>query len=134
MAINRMGDLTRDERRRFMGRKSTGRAHHRTVPDASEPTPEQLAAIPTSWDWRSNSQINYTVPIKDQGQCGSCWAFGATASVEGAWLIATGNMSSLSEQMCIDCAAGGQDTCDTGGLESDCYDQVIAQRPYSRHL
>ena len=56
-----------------------------------------------TFDWRTYNVVN---PVRNQGQCGSCWAFATTANAESVWAIHTGSLYDLSEQYLVDCATG----------------------------
>lgn len=58
---------------------------------------------PVSIDWRTKGAVN---PVRDQGQCGSCWAFSTTANAESVWAIYSGQLLDLSEELLVDCASG----------------------------
>lgn len=60
------------------------------------------SSVPNSYDWREHNVVN---PIKNQGQCGSCWAFSTITSSESGYAIKTGTLLTFSEQNLIDCAS-----------------------------
>jgi uncharacterized repeat protein (TIGR02543 family) len=77
------------------------------------------APLPASIDWRNNNG-NFVTGVRDQGNCGSCWAFASTAALESATLLKNntpGTDLDLSEQVAVSCSGYG--SCDGGYLIDD---------------
>ncbi len=70
------------------------------------------ASVPESVDWVATKAVS---EVKNQGQCGSCWSFSATGALEGAYYVATGDGTSLSEQQLVSCDTKGEDAGCNGG-------------------
>ena len=89
-------------------------------------TPSPAAGPAPTLDWRSVGGVSYVAPVKDQGQCGSCWAFSAAAAIESMNAVNGGGLPLLSEQQLVDCSDSsyGNYGC-SGGWMNTAFDYVI---------
>jgi cathepsin F len=126
--INKYSDMTQDEFRskmllpKFNADDSCIFPYHRYAK-------VEAKAIPDSFDWRSKGAVS---PVKNQGSCGSCWAFSTAENIEGQWFLAKNSLLSLSEQWIVDCShaclQSESDVCNGGcggGLPWLAYGDII---------
>jgi len=122
LAVNQFADLTQAEFVEMYTGLSTPKIT--TTTTTATTTIRKAQNIPASIDWTT---LGAVTPIKNQGQCGSCWAFSTTGSLEGVYAITTGTLNSYSEQQLVDCSeAYGNYGCD-GGLMDNAFEYVMAQ-------
>jgi cathepsin L len=95
--LNEYADMTHQE---FVQTLNGLRGSSKSQPTSTFIPPSNLD-LPATVDWRKQGLVT---PIKNQGQCGSCWAFSTTGSLEGQHKLKTGNLVSLSEQNLVDCS------------------------------
>ena len=129
VGVNKFADWTPSEYRRLLSYKPRGGAKNYQA--------SLNLSIPTEIDWRTEGAVN---AVQDQGQCGSCWAFSAVASIEGRnKIFGDKQLYKLSEQQLVDCAKGApyeSEGCN-GGWMNDGFDysqekgmMLLADYPY----
>jgi len=119
--LNKFADLTRGEFKNiYLGYKPELRQNAKEMPIALS----KIQAYPTgSLDWSEQGAVT---GVKDQGQCGSCWAFSTTGSIEGAIYLKNKVLNSLSEQQLVDCAGKYGNLGCNGGLMDRAFKYVEA--------
>lgn len=111
--MNRFSDMTPEQFSRFNNKAQRSAANAGSHPRAPA---LRSAENPSSFDWR-DSKATVTTPVKNQGGCGSCWAFGSTAVLESHYAIATGELLVLAPQAYVNCAPNPNSCGGTGGCE-----------------
>jgi len=117
--ITRFSDMTKDEFKFFLGVDHTMKA---------DPTVEVVRADNVtvgstgSFNWNDEGKLT---AVKDQAQCGSCWAFSATETIETAWAMAGNSLTEFSPQDLVSCST--KDAGCNGGMPSNAFDFVKAQ-------
>ncbi|KAL6966139.1 putative cysteine protease rd21b [Sarracenia purpurea var. burkii] len=122
VGLNRFADLTNDEyRSMYLGVRGGSRRRLSAPKKSDRYLPRVGESLPDSVDWREKGAV---VGVKDQGSCGSCWAFSTIAAVEGINQIVTGSLISLSEQELVDCDTSYNEGCN-GGLMDYAFEFII---------
>jgi len=118
LGINRFAAMNNEEFRQEMNgyrRQKNLRSQYSELRRPYIPA-SPFITLPVSVDWRDQGIVT---TVKDQGQCGSCWAFSATGALEGHHARATGKLVSLSEQQLVDCSTNwGNNGCNGGLMDS----------------
>ncbi len=104
-----VSSLQAEERRNLLGLIKPDQLDEESAAALEDPASFRAAALPSKLDWRSHNG-GYVTPVRNQGQCGSCWAFATTAAMESKFLMyfdAPGYDLNLAEQVMVSCSTAG---------------------------
>ena len=121
LGLNALADRTSEEFSKMLGYDRSLRSAARKPRD--DPSDWEYADVraPPQKDWVREGAVTH---VKNQGQCGSCWAFSTTGSVEGVHFIKTGELVSVSEEELVSCSTKGNAGCN-GGLMDNALDWIV---------
>ncbi|KAJ8311430.1 hypothetical protein KUTeg_010785 [Tegillarca granosa] len=118
LGMNEFGDMTNAEFTSIMNgyiMDMKNKSESTYVPNVD------VRDLPDEVDWRKQG---YVTPVKNQGQCGSCWAFSSTGSLEGQTFKKTGKLTSLSESNLVDCSSKQGNKGCKGGLMDQAFTYI----------
>jgi KDEL-tailed cysteine endopeptidase len=126
MAVNQFADLTSTEFAKMVNGYRADLRNNNLKTGANNTvglkcTHRNITVVPESVDWRTKGAVT---EVKNQGQCGSCWAFSTTGAIEGAWKVSGNPLLSVSEEELVQCDKGKDQGCN-GGIMENAYDWVI---------
>ncbi|VDL99111.1 unnamed protein product [Schistocephalus solidus] len=121
MGINEFSDMNLEEFRTRLGYNASLRLKGGDLPHFRYLARQLDTPLPESHDWRSQGLVT---PVKNQGRCGSCWAFSTTGSIEGQLKRKSGQLVSLSEQQLVDCSTNYNNLGCNGGLMDNAFEYI----------
>jgi cathepsin L len=120
LGMNKYADMSITEFTKMMNGYNATMQGQRTQ-DRHTFTFNPITDLPDTVDWRDKG---YVTGVKDQGQCGSCWAFSTTGSLEGQHFKQTGKLVSISEQNLVDCSTAQGNMGCNGGLMDQAFEYI----------
>ncbi|GMH87096.1 hypothetical protein TrST_g9991 [Triparma strigata] len=116
--ITKFMDWTDEEFQTLLGYDATGTAHD-TTPTINAVGDRRGLYTSGQFNWADQGKLT---PVKDQGSCGSCWAFSATETIESAWAITGNSLTVFSPQMLVSC--DGNDSGCNGGMPGRAFEYI----------